>query len=131
MASFFCYSALEQTTILWASSYLALSKNLPVETAASFAGLFFIGITAGRALSGFLTIKLNDGQMIRLGQLLAFIGIAVQMASAYIGTCLMPPLFGLIATHVHVALFPFYLALFLLIMILSHESLLRNGRRGA
>ena len=68
MITFFCYCALEQTTGLWASSYLVLRKGLAPETAASFASLFFIGITAGRAFSGFLTMKLNDTQMIRLGQ---------------------------------------------------------------
>ena len=65
---FFCYCALEQTTGLWASSYLTLHKGVPAETAAGFASMFFLGITIGRALSGFLTMKLSDVQMIRLGQ---------------------------------------------------------------
>ena len=51
---FFCYCALEQTTGLWAGSYLTLYKGVPAETAAKFSGMFFIGITAGRAVSGFL-----------------------------------------------------------------------------
>lgn len=75
MITFFCYCALEQTTGLWASSYLVLRKGLAPETAASFASLFFIGITAGRAFSGFLTMKLNDTQMIRLGQGFILFGI--------------------------------------------------------
>ena len=75
MITFFCYCALEQTTGLWGSSYLVLHWGLTSETAAGFASLFFIGITAGRALSGFLTLKLNDTQMIRLGQCVILSGI--------------------------------------------------------
>jgi len=173
MLCFFCYCALEQTSGLWASSYLTLFKSIPAETAARFAGLFYIGITVGRALSGFLTMKLNDVQMIRLGQGIiaagiltlflpgpAFLSLAgliliglgcapvypciihstpahfgadksqavigVQMASAYIGTCIMPPIFGLIANHISVGLFPLYLLLILLIMFIMHELLTRK-----
>lgn len=74
---FFCYCAIEQTAGLWASSYLNLYKGIPVETAASFASMFYIGITVGRAISGFLTIKLNDIKMIRLGQGLILVGIII------------------------------------------------------
>ena len=41
----------------------------------SFASLFYIGITVGRGVCGFLTLKLNDTQMIRLG--LAVLGVGV------------------------------------------------------
>lgn len=68
MFLFFCYAAIEQTTGLWASSYLVMHRGLTSETAAGFASLFFIGITVGRMISGFLTMKWNDAQMIRLGQ---------------------------------------------------------------
>ena len=173
MLCFFCYCALEQTAGLWASSYLNLYKGISAETAARFAGLFYIGITVGRALSGFLTIKLNDIQMIRLGQAVIAAGIitiflpgpsslslgglilvglgcapvypciihstpahfgadrsqaviGVQMASAYVGTCIMPPIFGLIANHISVALFPLYLLLILILMFIMHELLTRR-----
>lgn len=173
MICFFCYCALEQTTGLWASSYLNLHKGIPAETAATFASLFFIGITVGRAISGFVTMKLNDIQMIRLGQgiivagivamilpgsnILAMAGliliglgcapiypcvihstpahfgadksqaiIGVQMAFAYIGTMLMPPLFGLIARGISVALLPFYLFVILVVMIIMHELLTKK-----
>ncbi|HIU75533.1 MAG TPA: MFS transporter [Candidatus Pelethocola excrementipullorum] len=176
MITFFCYCALEQTTGLWTSSYLVLYKGLSSDTAASLAGLFFIGITAGRALSGFLTIKFNDTQMIRLGQGIILAGIlslllpfgektsflgliliglgcapvypciihstpghfgadksqaviGVQMASAYVGTCLMPPLFGLIANHINVALLPVYLFAILTLMIVMHELLIKRTER--
>lgn len=52
--------------------------------------------------------------------------IGVQMASAYVGTCLMPPLFGLIADHIHVGLFPVYLLLILVLMVWMHERLLKK-----
>lgn len=173
MVCFFCYCAVEQTAALWASSYLTLYKGVPAETAARFAGMFFIGITVGRALSGFLTMKLNDVQMIRLGQGLIGAGvlimllplgagaslagliiiglgcapiypciihstpdrfgadrsqaiIGVQMASAYVGTCLMPPLFGLIANHISVSLFPVYMLVILVLMTVMHELLTRK-----
>lgn len=169
---FFCYCALEQTTGLWASSYLTLHKGVPAETAAGFASMFFLGITIGRALSGFLTMKLSDVQMIRLGQGLIGCGIVIillplsaavslagfvviglgcapvypciihstpahfgadrsqaiigiQMACAYVGTCLMPPLFGLLANHLGIALLPGYLIVILALMVTMHERLVR------
>lgn len=176
MAAFFCYCAIEQTANLWASSYLVLYHGLSAQTAASFASMFFIGITAGRFLSGFLTMRFNDTQMIRLGQGVILAGIAalllplgeglalaglvliglgcapiypsiihstpanfgkersqamigVQMASAYVGTCLMPPVFGLIANHISVALLPVYLLLVLLLMVIMHERMLPKVRK--
>ena len=170
--TFFCYCALEQTAGLWASSYLVLHKGVEEETAATFASLFFIGITVGRGISGFLTIKLSDKQMIHLGQGIIMIGIfimllpfenlfsligliliglgcapiypciihstpehfgadksqaiiGVQMACAYVGTCIMPPTFGFIANHFNVAFLPVFLLLILLLMINMYEKLLR------
>lgn len=77
MLMFFCYCALEQTAGLWASSYMVLKHGLDVETAAGYGSLFFVGITIGRAISGFVTMKLNDNQMIRLGQAIVLFGIAL------------------------------------------------------
>ena len=65
--TFFGYCALEVTVGLWASSYLVAHSGLPPEEAAGLAGLFYVGITVGRGLSGFVTMKLNDTQMVRLG----------------------------------------------------------------
>lgn len=79
MICFFCYCAVEQTTGLWASSYLTLYKGVPADVAAKFASLFFIGITIGRAVSGFITMKMNDTQMIRLGQALIGVGIVIML----------------------------------------------------
>ena len=173
MLSFFCYCALEQTAALWSASYLHLHAGLSAEMAASFGSLFFLGITAGRAISGFIAMKLNDTQMIRLGfgviavgviilllplgKYVAMAGLALvglgcapiypcvmhatpahfgiersqalmglQTASAYVGTALMPPLFGLIANHISIALMGIYLAILLVLMIVSYEHLLRK-----
>lgn len=173
MTCFFCYCALEQTAGLWASSYLTLYKGVSADRAARFASMFFIGITVGRAISGFITMKLTDVQMIRLGQSLIGLGvlimllpfgqgvslagliviglgcapiypciihstpshfgadksqaiIGVQMASAYVGTCLMPPVFGVIANHLTVALLPAYLLVILVLMVGMHERLTRK-----
>lgn len=176
LVTFFCYCALEQTANLWVSSYLVLQKGITPEQAAGFASLFFVGITAGRFFSGFLTMKLGDTQMIRLGQGIILLGIltllmpfglggsrlgllliglgcapvypsiihstpasfgadksqamiGVQMAFAYVGTCLMPPLFGVIANHVTAALFPFYLLMILGVMIFAYERMLSKVRQ--
>ena len=51
--------------------------------------------------------------------------IGVQMASAYLGTTLMPPLFGLIANHISVGLYPVYLTAVLLLMVLMHERVIK------
>ena len=53
--------------------------------------------------------------------------IGVQMASAYVGTCLMPPLFGILANHITVALLPFYLLIILILMGVTHEMLIRKA----
>ena len=169
---FFCYCALESTAGLWASSFLVLHKGMNPETAATFASMFYTGITVGRFINGFLTAKISDHSLIRLGQGIILLGIlvvflpldpyvsiggmliiglgcapiypcvihatpatfgadksqaiiGVQMASAYCGSCLMPPLFGLLANHISVALFPFYLLLILVVMVLMHEKLMK------
>ncbi|EXI63205.1 MFS transporter [Mannheimia granulomatis] len=75
--AFIGYCGVEQTAGLWASSYFVLAKDVTVEQAAAFGSLFFIGITVGRAVSGFLTFKLNNHQMIKLGFSLILVGIVI------------------------------------------------------
>ena len=121
-----------------------------------------------------MTLKLDDTQMIRLGQGIVLLGITlmllpftksiamlglilvglgcapiypsiihstpkhfgagksqamigVQMASAYVGTCLMPPVFGFLANHLGVILLPFFLLLILAAMFFMHERLLKKA----
>jgi len=75
MLAFFLYCALEQTTGLWASSYFVLVWKLDASFAASLASLFYIGITAGRFISAFISLKLDEKKMVRLGQVIIMAGI--------------------------------------------------------
>ena len=77
LIAFFCYCSIETTTGLWGSSYVVMTYGIPAETAAKWASLFFLGITVGRFLSGFVTLKLNNRQMIYVGE--AFIAAGIIM----------------------------------------------------
>ena len=173
LVTFFAYCALEQTTGLWASSYLVQGRGIHADTAASFASLFFLGITFGRFLCGFFAEKLGDKRLIRIGIFTAMVGavliglpvpfdglalaglitiglgcapiypsiihstpfnfgkensqsiIGIQMACAYVGTTLMPPLFGWLASVAGIGLYPFYLLLFAVLMLVMSERLNR------
>ena len=74
LIGFMAYCSAEATAMLWASSYFESVIGSSKEEAAAFGSLFFIGITAGRFISGFISEKLGDGKMIRIGSLLAMIG---------------------------------------------------------
>ncbi|OUM67803.1 hypothetical protein PIROE2DRAFT_58502 [Piromyces sp. E2] len=75
MIFFFCYCAIEQTIGLWASSFLVVERDIAEIRASRFASLYYIGITVGRAISGFITLRLNDNQMIYLGEGIILVGI--------------------------------------------------------
>ena len=77
MCCFALYNGLEAVAGMWAASYCTLVRGLDATTAASWASLFYLGITGGRFLSGFLTMRFTDHQMIRLGQTLIAVGIAL------------------------------------------------------
>lgn len=173
--TFFGYCSLELTTSLWASSYLVQNREISAEIASGCASLFYLGITAGRAVNGFLAIKYSDRTLIRLGLAIIFSGIilllipfgslcamigfvaiglgcapvypcmihmtpdifgkeksqaimGVQIACAYCGFCIIPPLFGLIANHITIALLPVYLMVLLLLMVIMHEKVIRIKR---
>lgn len=163
LTGFMAYCAAEATSMLWASSYLEGTRGVSKDEAAAFGSLFFIGITAGRFLSGFISDKLGDNRMIRLGTSIALVGIVciavpfnvasvigfiiiglgcapvypciihstpknfgaensqgiigIQMASAYVGSTFMPPIFGLIANHLSLKLMPVYLTFFLVLLL--------------
>lgn len=76
LIAFFCYCALEAMTGLWGSSYLVMVKGISPETAARWISMFYFGITFGRFLSGFMTIKFNNQQMIRTGLFVLTCGVA-------------------------------------------------------
>jgi len=170
LVAFFCYCSLETTTGLWGSSFLVMEKNISPETAARWISLYYIGITFGRFISGFLTMKLNNRQMVRLGQGLIACGIialmppmgrmlllpgffiiglgcapiypsllhetprnfgseksqaimGIQMASAYIGTTFMPPLFGQVTSFFGFNVFPLFIGGILILNIIMVELL--------
>lgn len=75
LACFFCYSTLENCTGVWAASYLVQAREIDAVTAAKFASLFYLGITLGRALCGFIAMRLRDETMIRVGSAVALAGI--------------------------------------------------------
>ena len=179
LIGFFAYSAVEATAMNWASSYLTEFRGVSAERAAMFGSLFFIGITAGRLLSGFVSEKLGDRTLIRIGigvivagivlialpvrtDVCALAGfvvvgfgcapvypsiihatpfnfgaensqavIGVEMASAYVGTTFMPPLFGLIAQYIDIGYLPLFLAIFLVLLFCMTELLNRTVKPSA
>ena len=171
--AFFAYCAFELTTTLWTSSYLVQSRGIAEETASAFASFFYIGITVGRAINGFLAMKYSDRTLIRAGIIITLLGlllvllpignvpalvgfviiglgcapiypciihmtpdvfgrdksqamIGFQMGFAYVGFCVMPPLFGLIAQYISISLLPVYLLLLLVVMTLMHEIMIKK-----
>lgn len=174
LLGFFSYCSLESTLLLWSSSYLVGAKGVTAQKAAAFASLFCIGITAGRFLSGLVTEKLGDYNLIRIGTGILLLGciamilplktdvaalgglvvmglgcapvypsiihatpdnfgaqnsqaiIDIQMASAYVGSTFMPPVFGLIANHISVALMPFFVLFFIVLMYIMVKKTFQN-----
>jgi fucose permease len=158
-----------------------LHWGIEVEVAARWASLFYLGITFGRFLNGFVADRLGNRNMIRFGLTIITVGllavilpvqigfvtlvglvliglgcapiypciihetprnfgpensqaiIGIQMASAYTGSTLMPPIFGLLAKLVTIALYPVYLSLFLVLMLVMterHNRLIVSRERG-
>ena len=156
MLAFCSYCMVETTAGLWTSTYLVEYRHIDTQTAAAFASLFYIGITVGRIVSGFIADRLGDKKMTRIGCSLILCGLAlialpidllslcglvvlglgcapiypaiihstpahfgrenshaivgIQMASAYSGATFLPPVFGLVAEHIHIGLFPLFMA---------------------
>ena len=157
LLAFCSYCMVETTAGLWTSTYLVEFRHIDTQTAAAFASLFYIGITVGRIVSGFVSDRLGDKKMTRIGCGLILCGLAlialpinllslcglvvlglgcapiypaiihstpahfgrenshaivgIQMASAYSGATFLPPVFGLVAEHIHIGLFPLFMAI--------------------
>lgn len=169
LIAFLFYCGVEMTVGLWGASFLVGTRELDAQTAAAWISMYYGGITIGRLLSGFITLKVNNKILIRSGQLIAMAGgillllplpdsfllvgliliglglapiypgllhetparfgkenstrlMGYQMAVAYTGTTLLPPLFGFIAAKTTVAIFPFTVLLFLSLMLMSAEN---------
>ena len=177
LVGFFAYCAAEATAMQWASTYFVEVKHISEEQAASFASLFYIGITAGRFLSGFVSGKAGDRRMIVVGAcvltcglILLFIPsddyalaiaafviiglgcapiypsiihstpgnfgaensgaiIGIQMASAYVGSTFVPPLFGLLGKKLGFEIMPIYLLVFVALMIVMTECCFRTAKK--
>lgn len=179
LIGFFAYCAAEATAMYWASTYFTEVKGISGDRAASFAALFYIGITLGRFASGFITERLGDRRMILLGTGILACGImillipvrsymtafaaflvigfgcapiypciihstpanfgaensgaiiGIQMASAYVGSTFIPPLFGLLGNAVGFSVMPVYLLAFFVLMIIMTEATFRiTGKPG-
>jgi len=173
LLAFFAYCALENTSILWATTYLAGDRGVNPATAAAFASFFLLGITGGRFLAGFFADRIGDRTLIRCGFLLVGLGslmlllplethtvaltglalaglgsapiypaiihstpanfgrqyshaiIGIQMAAAYLGSTLMPPLFGALSSWVGLWLFPIFILLLAAMGLFFSERLNR------
>lgn len=176
LASFYGYCALEQTVGLWAGSFMVLALGMEEKLAASYVALFYFGITFGRFLSGFFTMKWKDEQMVLGGSAIVFFGIfllftpwskalvlpaliliglgcapvypsvihstpynfgvehssaliGAQMAAAYVGTLIMPPLFGVLGRSFSMKLFPYYSMFLLLFMVFTYRRMLQVTKK--
>ncbi|MFA5447008.1 MAG: MFS transporter [Sphaerochaeta sp.] len=163
LGAFFFYCLIEASSGLWAVSYLVTVKGLDAQKAAGYGSLFFIGITVGRMVSGFVSLRYSNGQLIGFGLAILAIGliglffatlesavlalltiglgcapifpsmlhetprrfsiansqriIGLEMATAYVGSTLAGPLFGLIAHLVGLSWMVASQALLLLLLI--------------
>ena len=166
LIGFFAYCSGEATCFLWTSSYFAGTyENISDQTVAAFGSLIFGGLMLGRLISGFISNKLGDKKLIRIGIIVELIGIilvllpidgyivsaigfvvigtgmgpiypsivhmapinfdkkysatiiSLEMASAYVGSCLMPMLFGIIQQYLGIWIMPLYILFFLILNI--------------
>lgn len=177
LIAFFSYCAGEATCFLWTSSYFAGTRpDMSSELVASFGSLIFGGLMIGRLISGFISNRLGDRLLIRIGIAVEFIGIALialpldgyivaamgfliagtgmgpiypaiqhmapdnfgkkysaaaiglQMASAYVGSTLMPTVFGKIQQAIGIGIMPLYLTVFAVLNISLLELAYRRLR---
>ena len=168
LTAFMAYCGAEATAMFWASSYLEIVHGVSNDRAAAFGSLFFIGITAGRFISGFISDRIGDNRMIRIGTIIALSGsllvalpyeytaiagfivigfgcapvypciihstpsnfgpensqgiIGIQMASAYVGSTFVPPIFGIVANHISMKLMPVYMIFFFLLLFIMYSK---------
>ncbi|EGG35599.1 MFS transporter [Paenibacillus sp. HGF5] len=172
LTAFLFYCGVETTVGLWGASYLVGAKHISADTAAIWISLYYGGITLGRLITGFITLKVANRLLIRYGQLITILGgiilvlplsasfsltgfmliglglapiypgllhetpsrfgkehsaklMGYQMAVAYTGTTLLPPMFGLVASQTSIGLFPSVVLAFLIFMWLSAEKVNR------
>ncbi|SEA43296.1 sugar MFS transporter [Paenibacillus sp. 276b] len=172
LIAFLFYCGVETTVGLWGASYLVGARNISAETAAGWISLYYGGITIGRLITGFITLKIKNRVLILAGQVTAIVGgiilllplsisfalagfmliglglapiypgllhetptrfgkansarlMGYQMALAYTGTTLLPPLFGVLAAKTNIGFFPLVVLVFLILMLVSSEQVNR------
>ena len=122
------------------SMYLSDTQMVRTGEIVILAGVILLFVPFGNAftLSGFALIGLGCAPVFpslihatphHFGANKSQAVIGVQMASAYIGTCSLPPLFGFIANRFGISLLPVYVLFFCVLMIASHERLIRLTER--
>ena len=168
LVSLLAYCGAESVMNLWCASYLVGARGISADRAASWVSLFFLGITLGRMLAGFLSVRMRPEQLVRSGALCSIAGIAmllaplngllpaacllvglgfapiypsmlhrtpvlfgpqasqsvmgIQMAFAYLGSTLMPPLAGALTRLLGMGFLPAYvLGLAIVLLILSEH----------
>ena len=91
LIAFFSYCAGEATCFLWTPSYFAGTRaDLSEETVAAFGSLIFGGLMLGRLISGFVSNKLGDRLLIRIGIAVELLGILLAFlpAESYVVTAI-------------------------------------------
>lgn len=74
LAAFLLYCGVEMTVGLWGASYLVGDRGISAQTAAAWVSLYYGGITVGRLITGFITLRVGNTMLIRCGQLISIVG---------------------------------------------------------
>ncbi|CAM3465585.1 MULTISPECIES: MFS transporter [Saccharibacillus] len=178
LLAFLFYCGVETMVGLWGASFLVGSRGISPVTAAGWISLYYGGITVGRLITGFITMRIGNRTLILAGQLISALGacllllplpdfvmltgfvliglgfapvypgfihetparfgransaklIGYQMAVAYTGTTFLPPLFGVLASRASIGLFPIVTLIFVVMMLLCSEQVIRALKRAA
>ena len=81
---FMLYTSMELMLGLWGATYLTAIKNFEPSRAAAWVSLYYGGITLGRFLAAFLSIKLNNKQLIRLGSLITILAVIFMLIGHFL-----------------------------------------------
>lgn len=176
LMTFLFYCGAEATVGLWGSSFLVNVKDLSAAVAAGWVSMYYGGITVGRFITGFVTLKVSNRVLIRSGLLISLAGalllilplptvcslvgfmllglgfapiypcmlhetperfgkeqtqklMGFQMAVAYTGATVLPPMLGWIAAQTTVAILPFFVAIYIALMLIGSERVNRIMKR--
>ena len=156
-------NAVEGFVGIWGASYLVHAHAFTEARAAAAISLFYIGIAGGRFLSGILSTKISNMNLIKIGTAIMMSGailmfvpfkflavaglflvgfgngpiypnimhltprhfgeeysnslVGSQMATAYLGIMVAPPIFGFLAKWINAGVFPIYIGVWGVIFI--------------